>query len=385
MNYVWYITCSKENTVLELKRNKQIFKMIGMQVRKVPQIKKGLIHCINFFLEYKMIFIGALRRNPAYFKHVFNSKIIAKPGTLSFKGGAFNPGALIIDENTILLLAKSQVMPWFKARGKNRKYFLVGNPVIFLLDLNSLKTVKEEIITDVSGFPENQDYAIEDLRLFYWKGKKMINHSYIFKEQVGEFLTQSSVASAISVLEDQNNKLCFYAIPKLDFPVQNIEKNWVYKESGSDLFLFYSINPFKVLQLEDEKTLEFRTVINKSLEWKLNNDGTSGNLISFSTNPIDFDEKYWVLIIHQFTVKSFGRCYDHWAVLINKETLLPEKITAKPIFTGMGARGRTPGIRYISSILKVENDILFFAGEGDVYVTVTKKPIKELESLFIDL
>jgi hypothetical protein len=51
----------------------------------------------------------------------------------------------------------------------------------------------------------------------------------------------------------------------------------------------------------------------------------------------------------------------------------------------MGARGRTPGIRYISSILKVNNEILFFAGEGDVYVTVTKKTIPEINANLISL
>jgi hypothetical protein len=65
--------------------------------------------------------------------------------------------------------------------------------------------------------------------------------------------------------------------------------------------------------------------------------------------------------------------------------MLPVKISAKPIFTGMGARGRTPGVRYISSILKTDDEILFFAGEGDVYVTVTKKSCENLISDMIDL
>lgn len=365
--------------------NKEIIAVIGKQVRKFPRIKEGLIYFINFFLEYKMIFIGGLTRNPAYLRHVFNSKIIAKPGTLSFEGGAFNPGALVIDETHILLLAKSQVVPWYKARGKKRKFFLAGNPVTFLLGTKLLNTVKEEVITDLTGFPPHKNWAIEDLRLFWWKGKIMINHSYIIKEKAGESLTHSSVASAVSVLQDQNSKLRFYAIPKLDFPIQNIEKNWVYKEYENTLFLFYSLNPYRVLVLQDEGDFRFKTIIDKPFNWKLNNDGYSENRISFSTNPIDFDDKYWLLIIHQFKQKRSGRCYDHWAVLINKETLLPEKITSKPIFSGMGARGRTPGIRYISSILKIENDILFFAGEGDVFVTVTKKPIIELALLFVNI
>ena len=90
-------------------------------------------------------------------------------------------------------------------------------------------------------------------------------------------------------------------------------------------------------------------------------------------------------MVHQIDNKISGRCYFHWAVLIDKKSLLPVKISSKPIFSGMGARGKTPGIRYISSILKTENEILFFAGEGDVYVTVTKKPIAKLINDMIDL
>ena len=332
-----------------------------------------------------MIFLGNLVRNPAYLRHIFNSKVIAKPGTLDFKGGAFNPGALIIDKTHILLLAKSQVVPWFKARGKNRKYFLAGNPVTFLLDINSLKTVKKEIITDISGFPENQDDAIEDMRLFWWKGQKMINHSYIKKEKVGEFINQTSVVSTVSVLDEKEKRFSFHAFPKLDFPLQNIEKNWIYKESENRLFLFYSLNPYRVLVLEDEENFTFKTLINQQFDWKLKNPGNLKTMVSFSTNPIDFDAEHFLMVVHQIDHKITGRFYNHWAVLLDKKRMLPVKISAKPIFTGMGARGRTPGVRYISSILKTDQDILFFAGEGDVYVTVTKKTIAEIKANLISL
>lgn len=363
----------------------KLISTVGKQIGKFPQIKKILLSFIDFFLEYKTILLGNLTRNPAYLQHIFNSKVIAKPGTFNFRGGAFNPGALMIDEKNMLLLAKSQVLPWFKARGKNRKFFLAGNPVTFLLDINSLKTKKEEIITHISGFPKNSDWAIEDMRLFWWKGKKMINHSFISTGKVGEFINQTSVTSTLSILDIKENTFTFQAFPKLDFPTQDIEKNWVYKEYENKLFLFYSLNPYKVLVLENEENFTFKTIIDQQFDWKLKNPGLSGNMVSFSTNPIDFDDHHFLIVVHQIDHKITGRFYFHWAVLVDKKTLIPVKITSKPIFTGRGARGRTPGVRYISSILKIKDEILFFAGEGDVYITVTKKPVSKIIGEMTDL
>lgn len=353
------------------------------QLNHNPTLKKKLVQFIDFLFEFRKVTVGNLTRNPAYLKHLLNSKVIAKPGTLSF-GAIFNPGALFVGDH-ILLLAKAQIVPWFKTQGEKRKFYLQGNPVSLFLDKNADSVLEQNILTTILGFPEEDNYAIEDTRMFYWKGKKMINHSLLKTGHVNGSLNQISALSALSVLDEKESTFTFCSLPQLDFPLQNFEKNWVYKANGDDLLLFYSLNPFRVLKLEDEKRFTFKTIINQQFTNRLNDPGGFGTLVSLSTNPIEYNEKYWLLIVHQIKYKISGRCYYHWAVLINKETLLPENITSKPIFSGMGARGRTPGIRYISSILKHDNEILFFAGEGDVYVTVTKMPLKELASLFINL
>lgn len=353
------------------------------KLNQKPSLKKNLVQFIDWLFEFRKVTVGNLTRNPAYVKHLLNSKVIAKPGTLPF-GAIFNPGALY-DGDRILLLAKAQIVPWFKTQGEKRKFYLQGNPVSLFLDKNADCILEQNILTALIGFPEEDNRAIEDTRLFWWKGKKMVNHSLLIKGDVNGCLNQISVLSALSVLNEKESTFTFCSLPQLDFPLQNFEKNWVYKAKGNDLVLFYSLNPFRVLKLEDEKRFTFKTIINQQFTNRLNDPGGFGTLVSLSTNPIEYNEKYWLLIIHQIKYKISGRCYYHWAVLINKETLLPEKITRKPIFSGMGARGRTPGIRYISSILKHNNEILFFAGEGDVYVTVTKMPLKELASLFINL
>lgn len=362
---------------------KNIQNNLILSLNNHPNLKKNLVQFIDFLFEFRKVTVGNLTRNPAYLKHVLNSKVIAKPGTLSF-GAVFNPGALFVEDG-ILLLAKAQKIPWFKTQGENRKYYLQGNPISIFLEKHTDQVLKQNLIVKIVGFPEEENWAIEDTRMFYWKGQKMINHSLLIKGEVNGSLNQVSVLSALSVLDEKGSIFKFCCFPQLDFPIQNFEKNWVYKERGDDLILFYSLNPFIVLKLEAKDHMRFKTIIHQQSNNKLNDPGGFGTLVSLSTNPIEFDEKYWILIIHQIEYKLSGRCYYHWAVLINKETLLPEKISSKPIFSGMCARGRTPGIRYISSILKLDNQILFFAGEGDVYITVTKKPLKELESLFVNI
>lgn len=358
---------------------------VVLKLRKHPVFKAKILQYFDLYHKIAPLIVGSLIRNPAYLNNRFNSKVIAKPGTLSFAGGVFNPGAIVLDENNILLLARSQVIPHYKAVGKNRKFYLEGSPVFFSLDKSSLETKKSLVISNLIGYPDMNNYAIEDFRLFNWGNKKMVNHSLMTKIKIDGYNYLKSVTSALSVLDESEKTLQFCAIPQLDFPLQEFEKNWVYKENGEQLLLFYSLNPYRILSLQDNQVFTFKTIINEQLSDKINDPGGFGSMVSFSTNPAAYDDKHWLLIIHQIKHKFTGRCYFHWAVLLDNVTFLPVKITSKPIFSGMGARGRIPGIRYISSILKVENEMLFFAGEGDVFVTVTKKKIAELEALFINL
>lgn len=352
-------------------------------LNKSPALKKSLLQLLDFYDRYAPFLVGNLLRNPAYLRHRLNSKVIAKPRLFSF-GAIFNPGVLLVDHK-IVLLANAQKLPWFKARGAKAEFYMTGNPLLTQLALPHLSILNQNIITTITDLPSDQDYAIEDFRLFRWQGKNMINHSLVLRKKTDGFIGQAGVFSALSVLDPEEKTFKFCGLPQVDFPHQNFEKNWVYKENGLQLFLFYSLNPYKVLVLTDEKSFSFKTVLNQQFSSKINDPGGFGTLVSFSTNPIDYDDKHWLLVIHQIQHRFTGRCYYHWIVLIDRSSLMPVKITSKPIFSGMGARGRTPGIRYISSVLKIDQELLFFAGEGDVCVTVTWKSVASLQKLWVDL
>lgn len=355
--------------------------MFITQLNKWPHIKNRCVQIIDFLFEFRKMFIGSLIRFPYYFRNLFYSKVICGPKKHSY-GAISNPGALLLN-NHILLLARAQWIPWYRAKGKNNKYYLTGKSLQFLLDKKNNTILKSGSINNLDNFPTNKHFVIEDTRMFFFGKKIMINHSLINVGRINGVLSQVSVISALSELDLGGDKIVFRAIPNLDFPIQNMEKNWVYKEFEEKLLLFYSVNPYRVLALEDKKFFVFKTIINERLSSKLTDPGGFGTRVSWSTNPIEFDENHCLIIIHQIDFKLSGRCYYHWAVLIENVGFMPVKITRRPIFSGMGARGKSPGIRYITSILKIENDICFFAGEGDLYVTSAKMKISELCSLFV--
>jgi len=361
----------------------QIWISLRVKLNQWPTLKNILLKLMDFYFYFVQAIVGNIIRIPAYFKNILNSNVIAKPGLFSF-GAILNPGALLLDDK-IIILANGQKLPWFAAKGINKRFYMQGSPVLMELKPNSQKVISFDLVTQINDMPSGEDYAIEDFRLFAWKNNKMINHSLIHLKKNNGCVEQVGSSSALSVLNLKKKTISFCAIPNVDFSLQKFEKNWIYIESDDQLLLFYSVNPFKVLALQDEKSFSFKTIVEKQLSSKIYNPGGFGSLTSFSTNPIDFDGKYWLIVIHQIKQIITGRCYFHWAVLVSKNTLIPESITSKPIFTGMGARGKTPGIRYISSVLKIGNEILFFAGEGDMYVVATRKTVHELNKLFITL
>ena len=164
-----------------------------------------------------------------------------------------------------------------------------------------------------------------------------------------------------------------------------IEKNWVYFEHCGDLYLIYSFSPYRLLRLTNPEKLCFSTVFNESFGQKLADLGDFKTMVSLSTNPIDYDDRHWLLMVHQIKRTTAERYYYHWAVLIDKDTLLPSRITSEPVLTGTGARGRRPGILYIASAIAQGADFVLFSGEGDAYATRCSVARSTLEKKWRDI
>lgn len=353
---------------------------IKFYINNHAKLKTGLIEVLEYYYDFRKVFLGLLTRFPSYIINLYNTTVIARPGTCGYKGGVFNPGAFVIGSN-IVLLAKGQDIQWWRAKGKYKELYLIGGPVVFILDKISSKRVSSSRITQLVNFPANDSWRIADTRLFKWREKILINHSMTYVKDDNGSRGQDYVRSALSEYDHKNSVLRHICIPEVDFELNKFEKNWVYFSKDDRLFILYSLNPYRLLELVDGNEYKFKTIKLELLRNDLDDPGRLGTYVSLSTNPIDYNDDHWFMLVHQISHKFTGRCYYHWGVWINKTTLFPEYITSRHIFSGMGARGRTPGIRYISSILKCDNKIIFFAGEGDVYITSTKLKINQLDQL----
>jgi len=306
---------------------------------------------------------------------------MAGPGYLGYDGGVYNPGAIIHNSIGLILLAKGQTCHWYDAVGSKADLYCKGAPIFFKLN-QSLNITSSYGIKSIKQFPNLDRVGFEDFRLFKYKEEIWVNHSMIPLVKKNDCVwTFRSAIPCLSHLEEDLNTLTFLGHPQLDIPLNSIEKNWVYLEDNFELYLFYSFSPYRVLKLVDRRNLRFSTVVNCPLKGKLTDIGGVGTMISYSTNPIEYDEQYWLLLVHQIKQSRIERIYYHWGVLVDKKTLLPHKITEKFLFSGLGARGRKPGIVYVSSVIKQDENFIFFMGEGDTYITrasLTKQALDQM-------
>ena len=90
------------------------------------------------------------------------------------------------------------------------------------------------------------------------------------------------------------------------------------------------------------------------------------------------------MVIHQSDHCRGGRAYRHWGVLLDRSSLRPRRITARPLFTGIGARGTLRRTLYVTSVVQMEDGFVFFNGEGDSCTTYTKLGRSTLERLWAD-
>jgi len=342
-------------------------------------LAKLVISLYRFFL-----LIYYIAQNPlAYLHYRTHFKIIAGPGFLGFRGGVFNPGTVTTEYGDIVMLAKGQTQHWMLAQGDSSHEYFTGRPVFMSFDKHH--HVQESCqIQDLYNFPIQENLEIEDFRLFYFKNKVWVNHNIIQVERTAYQTGYTTARVCLSHLDPINKSLTFQGYPQLDFDIQKKEKNWIFTEFEGELYLFYSFHPYRVLKLSHYQTLTFSTIINQPLGSQLSNIGGFGTFVSYSTNPVDYDEQHFLLLIHQVDPHGMGRLYYHWGVLIDKATMYPAKVTTVPLFSGIGARGTLRGVIYVMSVIAQPHEFIFYCGEGDTYLSRTTISKDKLDRLWIN-
>ena len=316
--------------------------------------------------------------------NIRNSKVLAWPGFKGFHGGVFNPGAISLD-GEIILLARAERFIQTERQDKT-KYLSSCSPLLFRYS-NSM-VLKGSKVLSPENYPINKFLRAHDFRLFKFKACTFVNHTLTdtsswLEDTTFEEWQKENMEESIAVAELDLNRCClqFRGTPKLDFQLKRREKNFGFFEHNGNLYLIYSFSPYVLLEALNLEELHFRTIINKEIQihsLNTNND----RLISLSTNPIHYDDKHYFMLIHK---KDRFYVYTHWGIMISKESLLPVKITARPLFRGNTSKGILTSIVYIMSIVSFGDRFRFFLGEGNLYSSYVEITKKELDEAFVPL
>jgi hypothetical protein len=94
-----------------------------------------------------------------------------------------------------------------------------------------------------------------------------------------------------------------------------------------------------------------------------------------SVNPVDYDEHHLLHLVHRVYP---NKQYSFWAVLIDKATLRPVKISSRPFARGWHSSSAT--IIYVSSLIVTAENVLAFAGLDDASTAIASIPRPRLDA-----
>ena len=302
------------------------------------------------------------------------------PGFSGFAGGLMNPGAVPVDDG-VVLLGKATHCHWLEAYKIDPQLYMAGAPLLIELD-RADRPRRTEIVELDSSFPTSQA-AFEDFRLYTRHGREWV-HGVLAKLETWPEgrITYWRTTQWHAELDRDGRRLTGFAVPTLDFDITETEKNWCYFIDGDELFLLYSLSPFVLLKSGGD--LRFETVIRRDLPGLARLGGFEARL-SLGTNPTLYGRDHFLVMAHKFQIVENERLYFHWALLIDRRTLLPTRISSAPIFVGGKARGILPGIVYVMAAFRQDDDVFFSICESDSHASFLRLRRDVLDDCWVDL
>lgn len=275
-------------------------------------------------------------------------------GSLS-RGGVFNPGGLEIDGRLHLLCrAEASDATWTGAFRETRA-------AAFWCELDDDLTLRDFVA--LSHHVESEQRP-EDWRLFQHDGRIYTNHSvYSWDDD------QMGCHVAVSEVDLERGHIGRGQTFTTSLPPRTQEKNWAMFSHRGRLLCIYSIDPYIVLEVDIETGNTEVAVSGGAFEFAVGY--RSGHGLFNSTNPIVWDDDHYLTFFHTYMRSSVprdrNRLYLQYAMLFDRETLLPAAVTPEPVVTGGGEEGIHPGVHYTMSLARHGDDLCAFYGEGDTH------------------
>jgi predicted GH43/DUF377 family glycosyl hydrolase len=307
-------------------------------------------------------------------------KTLVEPGFGGYWGGLYNPG-LIVRRGRIILAARAEDYDEHQRNADLTK--MAGSVRPLIIECDADMNILASYPLTYKGFPYKEDhFRLEDYRLFEIDGEIFVNHGTVLLPQdLKNFRGGFSVRQTISRIDLEARTMEFVGFPTTDRIVSKVEKNWVYLHNESGLFLFYLFAPgFVVKKLISWDSLAFKTIV----DTRVPIPGCELEYVSYSTNPVPYDDRHYLLFVH-VRRETENKHYYQWAVLIDRVSLIPVKISRSPVLKGGSARGVFPRCIYITGVLRQGERWLLVFGEGDSYISYVHVDHEALERSFIDL
>lgn len=307
-------------------------------------------------------------------------QLLAGRGGFGFPAGVCNPGAIMEDGSTYLL-PRAERTPWPLQKIDEVRFFSSPQPLLLTLgkDLRLAKATE----LSVEGLPNPGASRAEDFRLFRYRGKVFANHS-VMSDPDGRTpgpnplqLDRLQTRVGISRLELKEPRLTWCGFANIDRPLARIEKNWAMFADGERLFLLYSFSPYVLFVSRNWPSLEFVPFLEAQCQLNFAGDGLP---VRNSINPVDYDDRHWLHVVHRVYP---GKQYSYWAILIDKESLLPVQATARPLVCGWHSSSAT--IVYACSVIAGPADIMLFAGLDDSATAVAIIPRTRLDAAWVKI
>ena len=261
-----------------------------------------------------------------------------------------------------------------------------------------------------SGYPS--ECKIEDLRLFSLQGKVYAISALIlsrarYQQWIPEISAEAAanntiddmlVVQAFGRLDPARAVLEFECLPVLHPAVDSesavmhvptgFEKNWLICDHEAQLFLLYSIQPWRVFR-GDHSLADWRLMTDSHLNLPRSIQGPLRN----SAHPFSLHgasgEQRLGLVVHRRRKNTY--LYDQYLMVLSSDQLTPQKISRHPILSvNMEALALDPGFRkndgvcYVSSVLVRAGVVLIYVNLFDCRTCVFSVSMADLLALIDD-
>lgn len=310
--------------------------------------------------------------------HRRDFQILAGRGSFGFAAGIYNPGSVVVNGATHLLV-RAESAPWVVQRSSVSRFFAASAPL--LLPLDEAQRITAAVPLALAGAPNPASHRAEDFRLFQFRGEIFSNHALISLPggPVGRDrpldISQLQTRVGISRLDPVSPAFKWCGFPTIDRPLDRTEKNWAMFADGDRLLLIYSFAPYVVLTAENWPELRFAPVLETAIKMPV---GDPALAFRNSVNPVPYDDAHWLHVVHQVYP---GKQYVFWAILINRRSLRPVRASARPLVRAW--HGCAASIVYVSSVIADTAGIRLFAGLDDSSTAVAAIPRARLDAEWI--